>query len=100
MSCFTVHRIVGKRKTQRFTANGLAGWLVDWLAGLVGWAGWLAGALLAGWLAGGLAGWVGCLGLPDLCKNAAFWLHGLPDPYKNVVFWLHGLPDPCENAAF
>ena len=69
---------------------------MDWLAGLVGWAGWL----VPGWLAGELTGWVVCLGLPDPCKNAALWLHGLPDQCKNEAFWLHGLPDPCQNAAF
>ena len=53
--------------------------MVDWLAGLVGWAGWLAGAgwlvlvlvVLVGWLAGcwcWLAGW--------LAAGAGCWLAG------------------------
>ena len=40
----------------------MAGWLVGWLAGLVGWSGWLGWltgwCCLVGWLVGWLSGWL------------------------------------------
>ena len=45
-------------RAQNGLVGCLSGWLVDWLAGLVGWAGWLVPGWLAGWLAGWLDGLV------------------------------------------